>query len=90
VTVTVSRAEGPLDLVRVHGALDAVEGITGLALASYTRGRAVILLDTDRLPDELALDEALRAAFPEGVQGRWLGAAEYLATIGAVETAGTP
>lgn len=90
VTVTVSRAEGPLDLVRVHGALDAVEGISGLALASYTRGRAVILLDTDRSPDQLALDEALRAAFPEGVQARWLGPTEYLATIGTAETAPTP
>jgi hypothetical protein len=91
ITVTVSRAEGPLDLVRVHGALDAVEGISGLALASYTRGRAVILLDSDRTPEQLGLYEALQAAFPEGVSGRWLGPNEFLATIGLPEAAtGSP
>jgi hypothetical protein len=87
ITVTVSRAEGPLDLVRVHGALDTVEGIGGLALASYTRGRAVILLDSDRAPDGLGIGEALQSAFPEGVAGRWLGPNEYLATIGLPEAA---
>jgi hypothetical protein len=88
ITVTVSRAEGPLDLVRVHGALDAVDGISGLALASYTRGRAVILLESERAPEELRLEDALRVAFPEGVSGRWLGPNEYLATIGLAEAAG--
>jgi hypothetical protein len=90
VTVTVSRTEGPLDLVRVHSALDAIDGVAGLALASYTRGRAVILIDTDRSPERLALADALREAFPEGVNGHWLGESEYLATIGTPEPAGAP
>ena len=83
VSVTVTRTEGPLDLVRVHGALDGLPGVTGLALASYTRGRANILLDTDRAPDDLAVAEALRSAFPEGVSGEWMGDTEFVATIGA-------
>jgi len=74
--------------VRVHGALDAVEGISGLALASYTRGRAVILLESERTAEDLRLEDALRIAFPEGVSGRWLGPNEYLATIGLAEMAG--
>jgi hypothetical protein len=83
VSVTVTRGEGPLDLVRVHGALDGLPGVTGLALASYTRGRANILLDTDRAPEDLAVRDALLQAFPEGVDGEWVGDNEYVATIGA-------
>lgn len=83
VSVTVMRSEGPLDLVRVHSALDGLEGVTGLALASYTRGRANILLDTERDPAELDVRDALLAAFPEGVSGEWTSESEYVATIGA-------
>jgi hypothetical protein len=89
VSVTVTRSEGPLDLVRVHGALDGLPGVTGLALASYTRGRANILLDTERPRDELAVRDALIAAFPEGVSGEWVSDTEYLATIGTADTAKT-
>jgi hypothetical protein len=85
VSVTVSRPEGSLDLVRVHGALESIPGVTGLALTSYTRGRAGILLETDRPPSALELDSALTAVFPEGVNGGWQGESEYVAVIGARE-----
>lgn len=85
VSVTVTRADGPLDLVKVHSALDQIPGVSGLALASYTRGRAAILLDTERQQEDLPLREALLAAFPEGVSGRWVAEGEYLATIGATD-----
>lgn len=87
VSVTVSRNEGPLDLVRVHGALESVPGVTGLALTSYTRGRAGILLETDRPPADLDLGDALGSVFPEGVNGNWEGENEYVAVIGEPEEA---
>jgi hypothetical protein len=87
VSVTVARSDGPLDLVRVHSALEAMPGVTGLALTSYTRGRAGIMLETERPGSELPLHDALLDAFPEGVTGRWEGEGEYTATIGA---AGNP
>ena len=67
ITVTVTREDAPLDLVRVHSALDQVQGVLSLALVSYTRGRAVLQIEGDRPIDEMRLTEGLRAAFPEGV-----------------------
>jgi hypothetical protein len=83
VTVTVTRHDAPLDLVRVHGAFDGIEGVASLALVSYTRGRAVLQLDTDQPLDDLALERGLRAAFPEGVSTRRHGPNDVAVSIGA-------
>lgn len=71
VTLTVSARQGPLDLSRVHRAVESVPGITGLVVTSYTRGRAEFLLNV--APDAVALPlaEALTAAFPHGVDADW-------------------
>lgn len=90
VAISVSRAEGPLDLVRVHSALEAIPGVSGLALTGYTRGRAGMLIETDRSPQELPLREALLAVFPEGVTGRWQGDSEFAAVIGPPSSAAAP
>jgi hypothetical protein len=83
ITVTVTREDVPLDLVRVHSALDQVQGVTSLALLSYARGRAILQIETERPIDELPLAEGLRAAFPEGVTARRQGADALEMTIGA-------
>jgi hypothetical protein len=82
ITVTVTREDAPLDLVRVHSALDQVQGVTSLALVSYTRGRAVLQVEGDRPIDELRLTEGLRAAFPEGVTAHHQGPDDIVVSIG--------
>jgi hypothetical protein len=82
VTVTVTREDSPLDLVRVHAALDQLEGVTSLTLVSYTRGRAVLQMEADRPIDELPLTEGLGAAFPEGVTAHQQGPDDILMAIG--------
>jgi hypothetical protein len=66
-TIVVTRQDAPLDLVRAHGALEHVAGVESLVLASYTRGRAVLHAEVSRSPEQLALVEALRAAFNDPV-----------------------
>lgn len=84
ISVIVSRTDGPLDLVRVHGAMHGMAGVRGVTLASYTRDRAVLLLDTDLPSATLPLVEQLAAAFPEGVNGEWLSDTEFVAAIRVV------
>lgn len=83
ISVTLVRTDGPLDLVPVHTVLSGMSGVTRLAVASYTRDRAVILLDTDRSQKELNLDDALKSVFPDGVRTEWKSDTEYLVTVGA-------
>jgi hypothetical protein len=84
VSVIVSGTDGPLDLVRVHSAMDSLTGIRGVTLASYTRNHAVLLLETDLPSATLPLAEALMAAFAARVDGKWLSETDFVATIGAV------
>lgn len=81
VTFTISNPTGTLDLSRVHRAIEAVPGVTGLVVTSYTRGRAQLLLNV--APDVmiLPLADALADAFPAGVQTHWHSDTEFEATV---------
>jgi hypothetical protein len=83
VAVVISGPRGPVDLARVHAALDSIAGVENLRLGRYDRTGVVVYVETSRNPSELPLQEALSAVFAEGVTGRWAAPDEYLATVGA-------
>ncbi|MGH2583731.1 MAG: hypothetical protein ACRDJE_02320 [Dehalococcoidia bacterium] len=80
-SVTVSCPDGSLDLVRVFRALQPMDGVADLNLLSYTGGRAILQLVVYKPPQQLALHDALAAAFPEGVTGDWIAPTEYVVVI---------
>jgi hypothetical protein len=85
VSVTVSCPGGSLDLVRVFRALQPMDGVADLNLLSYAGGRAVVQLAVYKPPQQIALHDALAAAFPEGMTGDWIAPAEYVAVIAGTQ-----
>lgn len=83
VAVIISGPRGPVDLARVHAALDGIDGVDNLRLGRYDRTGVVVYVETARNPSDLPLQEALSSVFAEGVTGRWSSPDEYLATVGA-------
>jgi hypothetical protein len=83
IAVVISGPRGPVDLARVHAALDSIDGVDNLRLGRYDRTGVVVYVETARNPGDLPLQQALSSVFAEGVTGRWSSPDEYLATVGA-------
>jgi hypothetical protein len=83
IAVIISGPRGPVDLARVHAALDSMDGVANLRLGRYDRSGVVIYVETARSPSDLPIQQALSSVFAEGVTGRWATPDEYLATVGA-------
>jgi hypothetical protein len=83
IAVIISGPRGPVDLARVHAALDSIDGVDNLRLGRYDRTGVVVYVETARNPGDLPLQQALSSVFAEGVTGRWSSPDEYLATVGA-------
>lgn len=83
IAVVISGPRGPVDLARVHAALDSIDGVENLRLGRYDRSGVVVYVETTRNPSDLPIQQALSSVFAEGVTGRWATPDEYLATVGA-------
>ena len=83
VTVTIRSENGVLDLGHIYSALEAVPGVTGLALVSYTRGRAALRLDTGRAAADLPIADALGSVLEADVSIEQTGPDELSVTLGA-------
>jgi hypothetical protein len=83
IAVVISGPRGPVDLARVHAALDSIDGVDNLRLGRYDRSGVVVYVETARDPGELPLQQALNSVFAEGVRGEWATPEEYLVTVGA-------
>ena len=81
ISVVIQTEHRQPDLVRLRNALASLPLQAEPALASYTAGRVVFVLETTRCPRTLDVAASLTEALGTGVNGEWLSETEFRAAV---------